>query len=53
MFVKKAEVSVTIWSQNVLGKTIAAQVHGSHFVIFYFLENDDFLEICRILEICL
>ena len=23
-------------------KTIAAQVHGSNFVIFNFLENDDF-----------
>ena len=24
-------------------KTIAAKVHGSNFVIFNFLENDDFL----------
>ena len=45
--------SQSIGSKNVFDKTIAAQVHGSKFVIFDFLENDDFfLELCRILGIC-
>ena len=34
--------SQSIGSKKVFNKTIAAQVHGSNFVIFYFLENDDF-----------
>ena len=31
------------WIKKVFDKTIADQVHGSNFVIFNFLENDDFL----------
>ena len=30
------------WIKKVFDKTIAAQVHGSNFVIFNFLENGDF-----------
>ena len=37
------------WIKKVFHKTIAAQVHGSNFVIFNFLENDTFFpELCRI-----
>ena len=31
------------WIKKVFDKTIAAQVHGSNFVVFNFLENDDFV----------
>ena len=34
--------SQSIGSKQVIDKTIAAQVHGSNFEIFNFLENDDF-----------
>ena len=30
------------WIKKVFNKTIAARVHGASFVIFNFLENDDF-----------
>ena len=30
------------WNKKSFDKTIAAQVHGSNFVIFNFLENGDF-----------
>ena len=30
------------WIKKVFDKTIAAQVHGSNFVIFNFLENSNF-----------
>ena len=30
------------WIKNVSDKTIAARVYGSNFVIFNFLENDNF-----------
>ena len=30
------------WIKKLFDKTIAAQVHGSNFVIFNFLENGDF-----------
>ena len=30
------------WIKKVFDKTITAQVHGSNFVIFNFLENGDF-----------
>ena len=34
---------VKVWDQKkVFDKTIAAKVHGSSFVIFNFIENDDF-----------
>ena len=33
----------SIGPTEVFDKAIAAQVHGSNFVIFNFLENDDFL----------
>ena len=36
-----------IGSNKVLDKAIAAPVHGSNLVNFYFLENDDFLEVYR------
>ena len=46
--------TVKVWDKKTnFDKTIAAQVHGSSFVIFNFLENDDFfLELCRIFRIC-
>ena len=31
------------WIKKVFDKAITDQVHGSNFVIFNFLENDDFL----------
>ena len=31
------------WIKKVFDKTTAAQVHGSNFVVFNFLKNDDFL----------
>ena len=34
--------SQSIGSKKVFNKTISAQVHGSNFVIFKFLKNDDF-----------
>ena len=41
--------SQSIGLKKVFDKTIAAQIHGSNFVIFNFLINDGFfLEPCRI-----
>ena len=36
------------WIKKDFDKTIAAKVYGSNFVIFSFLKNDVFLELCRI-----
>ena len=33
---------IKVLDQKCFDKTIAAQVHGSNFVIFNFLESDDF-----------
>ena len=39
----KVEGESKYWIKKVFDKTIAAQVQGSNFVIFNFLENDDCL----------